>query len=121
MTLYRKTIGAEGERFAIEFLRSKGFRILETNFRCKLGEIDIVAHKNSTLHCIEVKTRIGLQKGAPHEAITRSKLRHMIRTAEYYLRFRKRDSFKLSLDVVSIVLNNKRRIETIRLYENITM
>ena len=121
MSLYRKRIGIDGEKLASEFLLKKGFQIVETNFSCKLGEIDIIAEKDYKLHFIEVKTRVGLQKGQPYEAVNSRKLQHIKNTIDYYLLKNNLKAPKLFIDVVSIVLNRHNDVEKIDLYENITL
>lgn len=73
-----------GEDSAVNFLLNKGYKILERNFRKGYGEIDIIATHNNILVFIEVKTRSQTRFGTPFEAITRSKLKILIRGANYY-------------------------------------
>ncbi len=121
MSLYRKRVGIGGEKLASEFLLEKGFKIVQTNFNCKFGEIDIIAKKDNILHFIEVKTRVGLQKGYPYEAVNFRKLHHIKNTIDYYLLKNKLKPSKLFIDVVSIVLDRHNGIEKIDLYENVTL
>ena len=77
--------GAAGENFAAEYLRKRGFKILRRNFHSRFGEIDIIACDPRYLVFVEVKTR---EKGSlvdPLEAVTVSKQRKIIRTAQLYL------------------------------------
>lgn len=77
--------GAPGERYAAEYLETHGFKILERNFRCRYGEIDVVARNNSYLIFLEVKTRGENAISDPLEAISSAKQRKLIRAAECYL------------------------------------
>ena len=120
MTFYRRNVGVGGEKTAKDYLLKNGFEIIETNFRCKLGEIDIIAKKGQTLHFIEVKTRSGDEKGMPYEAVNQRKLWHIKNVLEYYLLKNKIKNSKLSIDIVSILLDTNQQVENIRLYENIT-
>ena len=61
--------GKEGEKIAASFLKENGYRIIETNFRCVLGEIDIVAKENGELVFIEVKTRKSEKLGYPEQSV----------------------------------------------------
>ncbi len=70
-------LGTFRENTAAEYLTQKGYRILCRNFRCREGEIDIVALKEDTLHFVEVKTRQGAVFGHPLESITKNKRAHM--------------------------------------------
>lgn len=121
MTLQRKRLGTSGEGIASDFLLKNGFTIIQTNFTCKLGEIDIIAQKNQKLHFIEVKTRIGVDKGQPYEAVNFRKLHHIKNTIDYYLLKNNIKNSKLSIDVVSIVLSRDNSVERLNLYENITL
>jgi putative endonuclease len=74
-----------GEALAALFLRLKGYRIEARNWRCPLGEIDIVASKGDTLVFVEVKTRAGRSAGLPEAAVTRGKQQRLVRLAQAYL------------------------------------
>ena len=70
---------------AAAYLKKKGYRILEANFRCRFGEIDLIARDGAYLVFIEVKYRSSLKDGDSLEAVNRRKQRKIIRVAEYYL------------------------------------
>lgn len=80
-----RELGRIGEDMAENYLKSNGFQILNRNYRCRAGEIDIVALKGSTLHFIEVKTRQSDVFGHPAEAITPKKIGRMRAASRYYL------------------------------------
>ena len=76
----KDVLGRQGEQLAAEYLQQIGFRVLDRNYRCSLGELDIVAAEHRTLVACEVKTRSGLRYGTPLEAVTwqkRSRLRRL--------------------------------------------
>ena len=77
-------LGKEGEAFALEFLRQQGYSILTTNYRAKMGEIDVIAREGDTVVFIEVKTRKEDGWDA-FEAVHPLKQRKMFRAAEQYL------------------------------------
>ena len=79
----RQGLGRTGERLAAEALLSKGYRILERNFRCRQGEIDIVAEDEQDLIFVEVKARRGVSFGLPEDALTMRKCRKLIEIAAY--------------------------------------
>lgn len=81
----RRKFGNRGEDFAAAFFTSKGFRVVDRNWTCKLGEIDLIVEKDGCTHFVEVKTRQTMTFGYPEEAITRTKLRHLARAIEVYL------------------------------------
>ena len=78
-------LGVLGESRAADELCRNGYKILERNFRSRFGEIDIVAQKDHTVCFVEVKTRGPNSLGRPCEAVTASKQRKLMLTAEYYI------------------------------------
>ncbi len=78
--------GSYGERVALDFLRQQGYRILEKNYRCCLGEIDFVAEEKRALVFIETKFRQNKTYGLPQEAVTYHKQKQIIRVALHYLK-----------------------------------
>ena len=77
--------GGAGERFAAEYLRKKCYRIAAVNFRCRFGEIDIVAENGRYIAFVEVKTRGAGSFTHPFEAITPGKRARIVKTAQFYL------------------------------------
>ncbi len=80
-----RKIGDEKERFVCEWLEKEGYSILERNFRCRIGEIDIVAREGTYLVFLEVKYRSGISCGDPFEAVGYRKMRTISRVALFYL------------------------------------
>ncbi len=119
LTKQSLSLGKNGENLAAEFLKQNGYRILAKNFRTKLGELDIVALDKGTVCFIEVKTRLGDKKGKPYEAINKRKIIHLKRAANYYLLINNYKQYKLSLDAISIVLDNDLNPIKIDHFENI--
>lgn len=100
----RRRIGAVHEEKAAEYLRSLGYRILERNFRCRLGEIDLIAEEAGILIFLEVKYRKSSQYGTPAEAVTPAKQRRICRAADFYRMSRHvSGSRSCRFDVVSIL------------------
>lgn len=81
----KRQLGAKWEKIAKEYLESIGYVILEVNFRCRLGEIDIIARHKSAIVFIEVKYRSTNQYGASIEAVNYRKQNTIRRVANYYL------------------------------------
>ncbi len=77
----KDVLGQQGEQFAADHLEERGFRILDRNYRCREGELDIVAAEHRTLVAVEVKTRSGLTYGTPLEAVNSQKRRRLRRLA----------------------------------------
>lgn len=80
-----REVGTTYEQKAAEFLVKQGYQLLYKNFRCKIGEIDLIAKDGTYLCFIEVKYRSGTAKGYPAEAITPNKIRRITRTAQFYM------------------------------------
>lgn len=113
-------IAQRGEDLATDFLKEKGYKIIERNFRKGYGEIDIIAIQGRTLVFVEVKTRTGNQFGTPLEAITYFKLRTLVKTAEFYKVLNPKLPDALRIDAVSILLDNLGNVSNIEHIENIT-
>ena len=95
-----------GENLARKHLEDLGYQVLEMNYRSKRwGEIDIVAVDGDTLVFVEVKTRTGLIHGAPLEAITSHKARKLMRTAQYYISFKKPSQKSYRFEGVGILID----------------
>jgi putative endonuclease len=81
----KDVLGREGEQAAVSYLEGRGFRILDRNWRCADGEIDIVAVERHTFVVCEVKTRSGIRYGTPLDAVDRAKRRRLRRLAALWL------------------------------------
>ncbi|WP_231441718.1 YraN family protein [Brevibacterium zhoupengii] len=102
--LRQRALGQSGEDLAAEFLQRQGMVILERNFRCPRGEIDIIAKDGDTIVFVEVKTRRTLAQGSPLEAVTAAKLRK-IRTLSGIWLNRQNDFFaSIRIDALGIVM-----------------
>lgn len=77
--------GIQAETAAVMFLKKHGYQILARNYRCRYGEIDIIAVHQGTLCFVEVKSRSSLACGWPSESVGRAKQRHIVRVAQHYL------------------------------------
>ncbi len=121
MSLYKKNLGKIGEKLALEYLQKKNFKILMRNFHCRFSEIDIIARKDNKLSFVEVKTRLGIEKGCPYEAVNLRKLKHLKLAANYFLLKNKIRDCKLSIDVVSIVLNKNLDLEKIDFFQGVEL
>lgn len=81
----KQVLGRDGERVAEQFLKQKGFKIVERNYRCAAGELDLIALDRRVVVFVEVKTRTGLNYGTPLEAVAYRKQQKMIQAAQYFL------------------------------------
>lgn len=102
MQTEKQRIGAEGERLAQKYLRRHLYKIIETNFRSKLGEIDIIARRGKTLVFVEVKARSTDRFGTGAEAIDIYKRRKMSLCARGYLHMLGKDDAAARFDVIEI-------------------
>jgi len=111
----KKALGKKGEEKALRFLKKKGYRIIEKNYVCKLGEMDIIAKEKDTLVFVEVKTRTTTEFGPPQLAVNSSKQRQLSKVALNYLKEKQLEEVKARFDVVAILLGQKgEQIELIR-------
>jgi len=112
----RKSFGADGEDLACDYLRDKRYKIISRNYRCRIGEIDIIALRRKTLVFCEVKARNNRQFGEPFEAVTKHKQKRLRRLAESYLQSTQNDrnipqDLDYRFDVISIVFNQSNGFE----------
>jgi putative endonuclease len=114
-------LGKFGEQMAKELLVEKGFRILESNFRTRYGEIDIIAQKDRVLAFVEVKTRIGTRFGMPYQAVNYRKLSHLKKASQYYLILNPYPNLIYRTDVVSIVLKQNNDVQSIEHFEGVVL
>jgi putative endonuclease len=95
-------LGRQGEALAAAYLRNKGYRILEQNYRCRLGEIDIIASDRKTICFIEVKTRSTAYYGRPEVSVHKSKQQKLSRLALWFLKENQLSHARARFDVVAI-------------------
>ena len=98
------TTGKEGEKIAAVYLKKNGYEIIEINFRCPIGEIDIVAKEKNDLVFVEVKTRKSIELGYPEQAVGMRKQKKMSQLALWYMQKRKIADTNARFDVVAITL-----------------
>ncbi len=111
----QKELGKKGEELALRFLKKKGYRFIEKNYVCKMGEMDIIAKEKDTLVFIEVKTRTSTEFGPPQLAVNSRKQRQLSKVALNYLNEKRLKDVKARFDVVAILLRQKgEEIELIR-------
>lgn len=98
----KQKFGRAGENFAAEVLSLSGYDILQRNYRCRYGEIDLIAERQRELFFIEVKSRRNLNFGEPREAVTVEKRQHMRRAAAKFLSEQKCRWESYSFQVIEI-------------------
>lgn len=124
MYLDNQELGKIGEELAAKYLAQNKYKIIQRNFRCKLGEIDIIAYdlRNKELVFFEVKTRSNFKYGRPSEAVTKMKKKHIVKAAEYYYNYKSQRNKAIRFDVIEIVFYKGKgmlnHIEKAILYES---
>ena len=114
----RRDTGILGEKLAKDFVKKRGYRILETNYRCPEGEIDIVAKDKDCLVFIEVRTKTSREFGSPEESITPVKRERMRATAAHYRQTHNDLPPLWRIDMVAVELDQKGKLSRIELIEN---
>ena len=102
----RKSVGKAGEDLAERFLKRQGYAIVERNYRCPLGEIDLIALNKRVVVFVEVKTRRVDTSGAPLESVNAVKQRRLKRAALHYLNKHRLHDRDVQFDVVGISLRS---------------
>jgi putative endonuclease len=114
----RREIGNLGERVAASYLRSNGYEIIETNYRCPYGEIDIIARKDATLVFVEVRTKTSTLYGSPEESITRTKMEHLLAVADDFVTGHAGLPEDRRIDVIAVRLDPGGQLSSIGHIEN---
>jgi putative endonuclease len=103
--LGKKAVGKKGEEVAVAYLIKKRYSILDRNFVCRFGELDIVAREGKTIVFVEVKSRRDQSYGPPQLAVTEFKQRQIARAATFYLLQKKETGANARFDVIAIVFH----------------
>jgi len=105
MKAFNKDIGAFGEEISENYLKNLDYKIITKNFRCKCGEIDLIAFHKDYICFIEVKTRYGINFGIPAESVTLYKQRKIYKTAQVYILKENIINSNFRFDVIEVLLN----------------
>jgi putative endonuclease len=114
----RKALGTLGEKKAAEFLRKKKYRIRETNFRCREGEIDIIAQDKDYLVFVEVRTRTGIAFGTPEESVTPAKKEKLVSAALTYLQTHADSPSLWRFDVVAVEVDQQGQVSRMEVIQD---
>ena len=98
----RNILGKQGERVAELFLKKKGYKLVERNYRCAAGELDLIMLDQRVIVFVEVKTRTGIGYGTPLEAVEGRKQQKMIYAAQFFVSTKKLSQREARFDVVGI-------------------
>jgi putative endonuclease len=107
-TWSRAEIGALGERLAVEHLQSLGLRVLQRNWRCRYGELDVIAVEGATVVFVEVKTRTSDAFGGVAQAVSPVKVRRLRRLAGLWLAQQDRSGAGVRIDVIGVRIGRTR-------------
>src|SRR3972149_4446921 len=113
-----RTIGTKGEQVAVRFLKKNGYKILQRNYRCRVGEIDVVCYDHGTIAFVEVKTRYSDSYGPPELSVTEAKKRQIVKVALHYVADKKIEGIDVRFDVVSIFHTPMKKYPAITLFKN---
>lgn len=105
MSNQRQNLGRRGEDEAASYLKKQGYILLQRNYRCPLGEIDVIAKDSKTLVFIEVRTRSSDRFGTPQESINRKKMLKIHKVAQYYLKAVQKEEEPVRFDVLALLLD----------------
>lgn len=117
----RKRLGAWGEHVAATHLEANGYHILDRNWRCRQGEIDLVAIVGATVVFVEVKTRRGRPYGAPEEALTFHKQQKLSSVAQAYLWMHQLEEVDWRIDLIAVELDAAGKLLRCEHVENAVM
>jgi putative endonuclease len=118
MTNARHSLGKRGEQYAAQYLTDRGYAIRTRNWRCPVGEIDLVAEKEGKLIFVEVRTRRGDRLGTPEESITPTKRARLIAAAQTYLDEQGQADRDWRIDMVAIEIGSHGEVKRCTLIEN---
>jgi putative endonuclease len=105
MKATNRTLGARGEKLAVQYLQKKGYKVIERNYRCQWGEIDLVARDKGTLIFVEIKSRSSSGFGLPQDAVDRFKQEKLIQVAKAYMaEHHLQETIPARFDVVAVKL-----------------
>ena len=112
--LSRQALGALGERHAARFLRARGMRLLDANYRTRFGELDLVAREGAVLVFVEVRTRVEQSPVSPLSSVNPDKQARVIRLARAYCRARQVSECAIRFDVVEVIATGAGRVIAVR-------
>ena len=118
MSDHRQSLGKRGEAYAADFLAARGYLIRERNWRCALGELDLVAERDGQVIFVEVRTRHGDRLGTPEESITPAKRAKLIAAAQTYLDEHDAADRDWRIDVVAIEIGARGEVKRCEVIEN---
>lgn len=105
--------GTLGEDIAVNYLKSKGYKIIDRNYSTSIGEIDIIAIKDNILVFIEVKARTNFNYGYPYEAVNWKKQEKIIKSSYIYMKHKNLCKYQIRYDIIQVYLQKEPKINHI--------
>jgi putative endonuclease len=118
MSRARIGLGRRGEQLASEKLAALGYQVVERNYRCPAGEIDLVARQGETWVFVEVRARRGTRFGPPEASLTRRKQAHVVAAAQHYLLDRALGDVAWRIDAVAVAFSPAGKLLRVDVIEN---
>ena len=118
MLSYKKQIGDKGEKLAEDFLKRKEYEIIQRNYRCRMGEIDIIAKQDDVIVFVEVRTKQTESFGPPEQSVTSGKINRITKAALSYLQEKELAGRTCRFDVIAIMFPKGSREPRIDHIEN---
>jgi putative endonuclease len=112
--------GRLGESIAQDYLKKKGYKIIDVNYKTKFAEIDLITQFKGILVFVEVRARVGDDFGIPEQSLIRKKVNKVIKNAQMYMKY-KGYTGRYRIDAVCIVLDKNKKLLRLNHYENITI
>jgi len=116
--LDRVILGKKAEDAAAEYIKEQGYRLRERNFRCPLGEIDIIAEDQGVLVFVEVRSRTKANFGLPEETVNWVKQQKLRRLAAAYLQRTREWGKECRFDVIGVLFGEQEQVERLELIKN---
>jgi len=113
-----KATGQLGEKLAQDFLKERGYQIVETNYRSPDGEVDIIVSQNGVLVFVEVRTKSSRMFGTPEESVNRRKKQKLIAVSQYYLQTHEPHPPSWRIDFIAVELDNRGNLNRIEHFED---
>jgi putative endonuclease len=115
----RTSLGNRGELLARQLLEATGYTILCANYRCRWGEVDLVAKESDTLVFVEVRTKRGRAFGEPEESLTKRKAQKLVLTAQTFLEERGLEQSSWRIDLIAVPMDSQGRLSPLRHLQNV--
>ncbi|MCQ4087172.1 YraN family protein [Saccharibacillus sp. JS10] len=118
VTFNRKEKGRAAEEAAANYVEQQGWTILERNWSCRSGELDLIAENGETIVIVEVRSRSGLGYGSPAESVDRRKIQKVRQTAEIYLQRVGKIDRRIRFDVIAVMLGRQLNVVSLEHIED---